>query len=253
MKISVIGTGYVGLVTGVCLSEVGHEVTCLDIDSAKVERMNRGEAPIYEPGLEDMMKKNIGEGKLDFTDKYEVAMDGRELVIIAVGTPQSKDGSAELVYLNNACRSIAQHMTNDMVVVTKSTVPVGTNEHVKQEIEKHHDGSYNVEVVSNPEFLREGSAIHDTFHGDRIVIGGESRDAVKKVESVFDAIDVPVLLTDLRSAEMIKYASNAFLATKISFINQLGNLCEKIGANIESVAEGMGMDKRIGDKFLQAA
>lgn len=252
MKISVIGTGYVGLVTGVCLSEVGHEITCLDIDSKKVERLNRSESPIYEPGLEDMMKKNIDGGRLDFTDSYETALQGREVVIIAVGTPQADDGSAELVYLNNACRSIAENMTNDMIVVTKSTVPVGTNEHVKNEIEKHHNGSYSVDVISNPEFLREGSAIYDTFNGDRIVVGGENEKAVEKVKNIFEPFGVPIVMTDLRSAEMIKYASNAFLATKISFINQLSNLCERIGANVESVAKGMGMDKRIGDKFLNA-
>lgn len=252
MKISVIGTGYVGLVTGVCLSEVGHEITCLDIDPRKVDKLNSGESPIYEPGLDEMMERNIDAGRLSFTTSYQDALKDREVVIIAVGTPQAADGSAELTYLNNACKSIAEHMTNDLVVVTKSTVPVGTNEHVKAVIEEHKQEDDKVSVISNPEFLREGSAIHDTFHGDRIVIGGEDEASVQTVKSIFEPLNIPMLITDLRSAEMIKYASNAFLATKISFINELGNLCERIGANIESVSEGMGMDTRIGDNFLKA-
>ncbi|MFC7321853.1 UDP-glucose dehydrogenase family protein [Halobacillus campisalis] len=252
MKISVIGTGYVGLVTGVCLTEVGHHVTCVDIDENKVQNMRKGISPIFEPGLEDMMTKNINENRLSFTSDYKEAMKDKEIVFIAVGTPQSKDGSAELTYLKKACKSIAEHMTDDLIVITKSTVPVGTNEYVKELIEKHKNASHKVSVVSNPEFLREGSAIHDTFYGDRIVIGSEEQEALDRVKEVYSSFTLPILETDLRSAEMIKYASNAFLATKISFINELGNLCERLGANIENVSKGMGMDKRIGDKFLNA-
>ncbi|MFC7062979.1 UDP-glucose dehydrogenase family protein [Halobacillus seohaensis] len=252
MKISVIGTGYVGLVTGVCLSEVGHDVTCVDIDEKKVQNMRKGISPIFEPGLDELMTKNINEQRLSFTSDYQEAMVDKEIVFIAVGTPQSKDGSAELTYLKKACKSIAAHMTDDLIVITKSTVPVGTNEYVKELIDKNKTNSYKVSVVSNPEFLREGSAIHDTYHGDRIVIGSEEQEALDCVKEVYASFTVPILETDLRSAEMIKYASNAFLATKISFINELGNLCERLGANIENVAKGMGMDKRIGDKFLNA-
>lgn len=252
MKISVIGTGYVGLVTGVCLSEVGHEVTCLDIDDKKIQSMRKGISPIYEPGLDELMKKNIEEQRLFFTSSYAEGMAEKQVVFIAVGTPQSKDGSADLQYLNKACQSIGENMQNDLIVVTKSTVPVGTNEHVEQEIIKYKSRDFDLKVVSNPEFLREGSAIHDTFHGDRIVIGSEDSDALDRVKEIYQPFDLPIVTTDLRSAEMIKYASNAFLATKISFINELGNLCERLGANIENVANGMGMDKRIGNKFLNA-
>ncbi|UOQ45705.1 UDP-glucose/GDP-mannose dehydrogenase family protein [Halobacillus salinarum] len=252
MKISVIGTGYVGLVTGVCLSETGHEVTCLDIDEKKVQSMRNGISPIYEPGLDEMMKRNIEENRLFFTSSYEEGLADKEFVFIAVGTPQSKDGSADLQYLNNACRSIAESIQNDVIVITKSTVPVGTNEHVKRTIESHMSRDFSISVVSNPEFLREGSAIHDTFHGDRIVIGSEDEESLERVKKIYQSFELPILTTDLRSAEMIKYASNAFLATKISFINELGNLCERLGANIENVAKGMGMDQRIGSKFLNA-
>ncbi|MFQ3545388.1 UDP-glucose/GDP-mannose dehydrogenase family protein [Halobacillus rhizosphaerae] len=252
MKISVIGTGYVGLVTGVCLSEIGHEVTCLDIDEKKVQSMRDGISPIYEPGLDEMMKRNIDRNRLFFTSSYEEGLADNEFVFIAVGTPQSKNGSADLQYLNNACKSIAESMRRDMIVITKSTVPVGTNEHVKRTITQHLQEDYKVSVVSNPEFLREGSAIHDTFHGDRIVIGSEDEESLNRVKQIYADFELPILATDLRSAEMIKYASNAFLATKISFINELGNLCERLGANIENVSKGMGMDQRIGEKFLNA-
>ncbi|WP_181349601.1 UDP-glucose/GDP-mannose dehydrogenase family protein [Thalassobacillus sp. CUG 92003] len=252
MKISVIGTGYVGLVTGVCLTDVGHQVTCIDIDEKKIESMKKGHSPIYEPGLDELMKKNIKAGRLYFTSDYASGVKDAEVVVIAVGTPQSKDGSADLQYLEKACRSIAQSLQNDTVVVTKSTVPVGTNEYVAKVIRENVVNDVQVTVASNPEFLREGSAIYDTFNGDRIIIGAEDDETLATVARIYQGFDMTIVKTDLRSAEMIKYASNAFLATKISFINELSNVCEQLGANIENVAEGMGMDQRIGNKFLNA-
>ncbi|MED4799606.1 UDP-glucose/GDP-mannose dehydrogenase family protein [Bacillus atrophaeus] len=252
MKITVIGTGYVGLVTGVSLSEIGHQVTCIDIDTRKVEEMRKGISPIFEPGLEEMMKKNIAEKRLSFETSYKKGLSQSEIIFIAVGTPQKNDGHSNLEYIEKAAASIAEHVKQDAIVVTKSTVPVGTNDDIKKLIEEHLVSPVNISIASNPEFLREGSAIKDTFHGDRIVVGADDDQTAETLEQVFLPFGVPIYKTDIRSAEMIKYASNAFLATKISFINEISNICEKVGADIESVACGMGQDKRIGSQFLRA-
>ncbi|MBB5174549.1 UDP-glucose dehydrogenase family protein [Texcoconibacillus texcoconensis] len=252
MNIAVVGTGYVGLVTGVALSEIGHHVTCIDIDIEKVKRMKQGKSPIYEPGLEDLMKANIERGRLDFTKCYEEAFAEAEVAYIAVGTPEKADGTADLRFIEVVAESIGRHVQRDTIVVTKSTVPVGTNDYVRQLVEKNLFENVNIDVVSNPEFLREGSAVHDTFHGDRIVIGANSQHAADTIEQINVPFGLPIYKTDIQSAEMIKYASNAFLATKISFVNEISNLCDKLGANIEDVTAGMGMDARIGNKFLNA-
>lgn len=252
MNISVIGTGYVGLVTGVSLSEIGHNVICIDIDADKVNRMKKGISPIYEPGLDELMIKNIEREHLTFTTDHKMAFENADVIYIAVGTPQNADGSANLAFIEQAARDIAQNITKDIIVVTKSTVPVGTNHHIKKVIEQSLIKKVSVKVVSNPEFLREGSAVNDTFNGDRIVIGTDDSDAGNVIEEINAPFGIPVYKTDVKSAEMIKYASNAFLATKISFINEIANICEKVGANVEDVAVGMGQDKRIGSQFLNA-
>jgi len=252
MKISVVGTGYVGLVTGVALSHIGHYVTCIDIDETKVEKMRQGISPIYEPGLEELMKENIQAGRLFFTTSHQEGFKDVDVIYIAVGTPEKEDGSANLMYIEQAVRDIAANITKDVIVVTKSTVPVGTNHYIKELLDSLVPKHIHVEVVSNPEFLREGSSVYDTFHGDRIVIGADSEEAAKVIEEINKPFGIPIFKTDIRSAEMIKYASNAFLATKISFINEIANICEKVGADVESVALGMGMDKRIGSMFLRA-
>jgi len=252
MKIAVVGTGYVGLVTGTCLSEIGHTVTCIDIDSTKVEKMRAGQSPIYEPSLDELMTKNIEENRLFFTTQHEVGFDYADVIYIAVGTPEKEDGSANLSFVEQVAKDIATNVKNDTIVVTKSTVPVGTNHWIKQVIMDNLLHNVKVEVVSNPEFLREGSAIYDSFNGDRIVVGADNEEAANVIEKINKPFDIPVFKTDIRSAEMIKYAANAFLATKISFINEISNICEKVGANVEDVAYGMGQDNRIGTQFLNA-
>lgn len=252
MNITVVGTGYVGLVTGVCLAEIGHHVTCIDINKEKVEQMKQGISPIYEPGIENLMRENIEKRRLKFVSQHKEGFVEAQIIIIAVGTPQNIDGSADLSYIKKTAIDIAQNITKDVIVVTKSTVPIGTNEYIKQVIINNLIIKANVEVVSNPEFLREGSAIYDTFNADRIVIGAETEKIASIIENMYLPFNVPVFKTDIRSAEMIKYASNAFLATKISFINEISNFCEIAGANIEEVAAGMGKDKRIGQQFLNA-
>lgn len=247
-----MGTGYVGLVTGVCLSDVGHHITCFDINESKIQDLNLGKSPIYEPGLEELIQKNLEAGRLEFTTDPEKAYAKANCIFIAVGTPENEDGSANLTYVENAAITIAEYLEQDAVVVTKSTVPVGTNEWIGRIIMERVDPSISVQMVSNPEFLREGSAVYDTFYGDRIVIGAENSEAAEVIKEIYSPLNIPIVTTDIRSAEMIKYASNAFLATKISFINEIANLCEKTGANIEEVAEGMGYDKRIGNQFLRA-
>jgi UDPglucose 6-dehydrogenase len=250
MKIAVLGTGYVGLSTGVCLSEIGHQVTCIDIDDQKISGLQQGISPIYEPGLETLLVKNTEVGRLIFTTSHKAGIEGAEIIIITVGTPQRQDGGADLSYLEQAAMDISAHIKKGTIVVIKSTVPVGTTEYIKKIIEeKCHQ---EVLLVSNPEFLRQGSAIHDTMNADRIIIGFENKEAAEKVQAMYRPLQVPVIFTDFRSAEMIKYASNAFLATKISFINEISNLCDAVGANVEDVAIGMGKDKRIGEAFLQA-
>lgn len=252
-KIAVIGTGYVGLVTGVALSDIGHQVYCLDVDPNKIDKLNLGISPIYEPGLEELIHKNMHADRLHFTTDHSIAFHNADAIYIAVGTPERADGSANLDFVQQVARDIAANVTDKgAVVVTKSTVPVGTNKLVKHWITESLDRDVQIDVVSNPEFLREGSAVHDTYNGDRIVIGSESEEAANLIEEINKPFGVPVFRTDIESAEMIKYASNAFLAAKISFINEIGTICGKLGANIEDVAQGMGMDKRIGDKFLNA-
>jgi UDPglucose 6-dehydrogenase len=253
MNISVVGTGYVGLVTGVALSEIGHNVICIDIDKQKIEKMKQGQSPIYEPGLDELMRKNIELGRLHFTADYKQGLVEAEVIYIAVGTPQKEDGSADLTYIEQVAKAIGEHIERDgVVVVTKSTVPVGTNEKVKNWIKSSLNKEVQFDIVSNPEFLREGSAIYDMFHGDRIVIGAENERAASIIEEIYKPFGIPIFKTDIKSAEMIKYASNAFLATKISFINEIANICEKVGANIDDVAYGMGLDSRIGPQFLKA-
>lgn len=252
MKIAVIGTGYVGLVTGVSLSEIGHHVVCIDINEDKVAKMKQGISPIYEPGLSELMTRNILENRLDFTTAHQEGLAQADVIYIAVGTPEHKDGSADLSFIAQAAQDIAENVERDVIVVTKSTVPVGTNEMIKEIIYTNLVHDLQVEVVSNPEFLKEGSAIHDSFHGDRIVIGADSEYAFNVIEAINKPFGVPVFKTDIKSAEMIKYASNAFLATKISFINEISNICELLGANIENVSTGMGLDQRIGSQFLKA-
>lgn len=252
MKIAVIGTGYVGLVTGVALSEVGHSVTCIDVDPSKVEKLSQGIPTIYEPGLEELIKKNIVEHRLFFTVDHKTGLKDAEVVYIAVGTPQRKDGSANLDYVEQAARDIAANIDKNIVVVIKSTVPVGTNFHIRDIINQNTKNGIHVKIASNPEFLREGSAVKDTFHGDRIVIGAEDKLTGDILEAINKLFNMPIVRTDISSAEMIKYSSNAFLATKISFINEIANICESLGANVEEVAKGMGFDHRIGPDFLKA-
>jgi len=252
VQIAVAGTGYVGLVTGVCLAEIGHNVTCIDIDEGKIDMLKRGISPIFEPGLEELIRKNTQIERLFFTSNPKEAYKDKDIIIIAVGTPENEDGSANLSYIQKVVRDIVNHINCPTILATKSTVPVGTNDQIKEWISEWNDQQYPIEVVSNPEFLREGSAIHDTFHGDRIVIGANSEEAANKVAGLYEPFNIPIIKTNIRSAEMIKYAANAFLATKISFINEIANICEKVGANIEDVAYGIGQDKRIGPHFLKA-
>ncbi|WP_417205789.1 UDP-glucose dehydrogenase family protein [Antarctobacter sp.] len=255
MKIAMIGTGYVGLVSGVCFSDFGHEVVCVDKDPRKIEMLERGEVPIYEPGLDVLMHKNVEAGRLSFTLDLASAIDGAEAVFIAVGTPTRRgDGHADLTYVMAAAEEIARAARDYVVVVTKSTVPVGTNRKVKAVISAANPG-LDFDVASNPEFLREGAAIDDFMKPDRVVVGVESDRAAQVMSDIYRPLylrDFPIVTTDLESAEMIKYAANAFLATKITFINEIAALCEKVGADVKSVSKGMGMDGRIGNKFLHA-
>lgn len=252
MKIAVAGTGYVGLITGVCLAEMGYDVVCSDIREEKVLLLQSGCAPIFEPGLDSMLKRNLDAGRLLFTTDPELAYKNAELIFIAVGTPENPDGTANLDHVYEAAYTIGLCLNKDSIICTKSTVPVGTNERIKEIIDSVKPAHLNVQTVSTPEFLREGSAVYDFFHGDRIIIGTESDDAFRLVEQIFVPLKIPIVKTDVISAEMIKYASNAFLATKISFINEIAAICDKVGANIEEVAHGIGKDRRIGPQFLQA-
>ncbi|ALZ64654.1 UDP-glucose 6-dehydrogenase YwqF (plasmid) [Bacillus cereus] len=252
MNIAIFGTGYVGLVTGVCLSDIGHRVTCIDIDENKVAKMRAGISPIYEPGLDELMSKNIKENRLSFTTDCRQGIEDADVIYIAVGTPQQVDGSANLKYIEQVALDIAHTLIKDTIVVIKSTVPVGTNDHVKNLIQQNLKADVKVNMVSNPEFLREGSAIQDSFYGDRIVIGTDDTKTADIMEEVNKPFNVPVFKTTIRSSEMIKYAANAFLATKISFINEIANICEKLDADVEHVANGMGLDKRIGTQFLKS-
>lgn len=250
MKITVIGTGYVGLVSGVCFAEIGNEVICVDQQIEKVHMLNQGEVPIYEPGLKELIQQNKALKRLSFSTDIRNAVSQSELIIIAVGTPSLPNGEANLDYIRQAALDIALAINGKKIIVTKSTVPVGTNEEIKSIISTHTH--YPFEIASVPEFLREGTAIKDTLHPDRIIIGCEDNETAAVLKDLHAPLTVNIILTDIRSAEMIKYASNAFLATKISFINEIANICEKVGADVTRVAEGMGYDRRIGNSFLQA-
>ncbi|EMA6342506.1 UDP-glucose/GDP-mannose dehydrogenase family protein [Bacillus cytotoxicus] len=252
MKITVVGAGYVGLITGVGLAVLGHSVICFDIDKKKIERIQQGDMPIYEPDLERLVTLMGKKGRLTFTSSKREAFAHSDYIFIAVGTPSLPNGTADLTYIQHACYDIGTYVNQDVTVITKSTVPVGTNELIKKWIYKNVCSQHQIEVASNPEFLREGSGVYDFFYGDRIVIGASSKEVADKVKGLYKKLLIKTFITDLRSAEMIKYASNAFLATKVSFINEISNICEKTGANIIEVAAGMGMDKRIGSSFLQA-
>lgn len=251
MKIAIAGTGYVGLVTGVCLAHTGHQVTCVDVDPFKIEKMNAGFCPIYEPQLESLMLQN--RERLTYTTDYIEAYHDADVIFIGVGTPEKKDGSANLTYVFQVAGQIAENIQKDSVIVIKSTVPIGTNDKVENYIQTHLVHKVHISVASNPEFLSQGTAVQDTLYANRIVIGVENAFAESVLRDVYSGFtDVPILVTNRRSAEMVKYASNDFLALKISYINEIANLCEIVGANVEDVAAGMGYDPRIGNRFLHA-
>ncbi len=252
MNICVVGTGYVGLVTGCIFSDLGNDVICVDIDPAKVEMLTRGEMPIYEPGLEEMVKRNIEDSRLTFTTDLDTAVRSSEVVFICVGTPPLENGDPDMRFVRSVAKSIAGALNGYKVIVNKSTVPVGTGNMVREIIEQYRETDTPFDVVSNPEFLREGSAIKDTLEPDRIVIGAPSQAVAMKILELYAPLERPVILTDVASAEMIKYASNAFLATKISFANSIANLCDLVGADVIQVIKGMGNDSRIGSAFLNA-
>ncbi len=251
-KIVVAGTGYVGLVAGVCFAEVGHQVTCVDIDENKVNLMKQSISPVYEAGLQELMRKNYAAGRLHYTTDYAAAYKEADAIFIGVGTPEQSDGSANLSYIATVARQIAETLEKDCLVVVKSTVPVGTNDKVAQFIKDFLVNDVKVEVASNPEFLAQGTAVQDTLHAARIIIGTESQWAEELLTRIYEPFGLPIVSVSRRSAEMIKYASNDFLALKISYMNDIANLCELVGANIQDVAKGMSFDERIGSKFLNA-
>ncbi len=255
MHISVLGTGYVGLVTGACFAEFGLNVTCMDVDATRIKKLEHGEVPFYEPGLASLVTKGYKAGRLIFTTDLHQAVDTALVIFIAVGTPSNLDGSADLSYVDEVARRIGSRMTGYKVVATKSTVPVGTATRVREIIKAHQSKPIDFDVASNPEFLREGSAVEDFMRPDRVVIGVESEQAAAIMKDLYRPlylIETPFVVTNMPTAEMIKYASNVFLATKISFINEVANLCEFVNANVQTVAKAMGLDKRIGAKFLHA-
>jgi UDPglucose 6-dehydrogenase len=255
-KIAVVGTGYVGLVTGACLSDFGLDIICVDNNEKKIEDLNRGIIPIYEPGLEPVVIRNVEDGRLMFSSDIKSAVESSDVIFIAVGTPAAEDGSADLRYVEEVARSVGKYANGYKVIVDKSTVPIGTGQKVKSWIQQELDnrGAFHLfDIVSNPEFLREGSALHDFSHPDRVVIGAESDRAIRIMQDVYRVLflnETPFVITNLETAEMIKYAANAFLAMKITFINEVANLCEKVGANVQDVAKAMGKDGRISPKFL---
>ncbi len=251
-NICVVGTGYVGLVTGVCFADLGNTVTCIEIDPYKLDTLRGGKSPIYEPGLVDLMDRNMRSGRLRFTDNYAQALDNVDFIFITVGTPMGNDGAADLSQVESAARSIGENLSAPAVIINKSTVPIGTGDLVTKIVRKHMRSEIPFAVVSNPEFLREGSAVSDFFKPDRIVLGSADKGAADDVATLHEPLEAPIIITDLRTAEMIKYASNAFLATRISFINEIAQICEKLGADVKEVARGMGADKRIGPHFLDA-
>ncbi len=252
MKLAVAGTGYVGLVAGVCFAEKGHTVACVDVDEQKVKRLSAGESPIYEAGLEELLKKNLAAGRLHFTTDYKSAYADADAIFIGVGTPELPDGSANLSYIAAVCREIAESVAHDCLVVVKSTVPVGTNDKVEQYIKDNLVRDVTVRVASNPEFLAQGNAVNDTMHATRIIIGTEDEKAEGLLREIYAPFGLPIVSVSRRSAEMIKYACNNFLALKISYINDIANLCEMVGASVDDVAEGMRYDPRIGANFLRA-
>ncbi len=251
-NIAVAGTGYVGLATGTCFADMGNTVTCIDISEEKIEMLRQGQVPIYEPGLSELIERNVRAGRLKFTTSYEEGLSNAEYVFICVGTPSGVDGEADLQYVRMAAESVAPTMKHPTIVINKSTVPVGTGDWVSDIITRSQPEPIEFAVVSCPEFTREGSAIHDFMNPDRVVLGSHNQEAAEKVAQLHLPLRTRIVMTDLRTAEMIKYASNAFLATKISFINEIAAICEKLGADVEEVAVGMGYDKRIGEAFLNA-
>lgn len=255
MHISVIGTGYVGLVTGSCFAEFGLTVVCMDTDARRIARLEKGDVPLYEPGLAELVTKGLRDGRLSFTTDIAKAVDQALVIFIAVGTPSRSDGAADLSYVEEVAKGIARHMTGYKVIATKSTVPVGTGDRIREVIRANQTEQCRFDIVSNPEFLREGSAIEDFLRPNRVILGAESAEAVAIMRDLYRPlylIETPFVVTGVASAEIIKYASNAFLATKVSFINEIASLCERVGADIQVVAKGMGLDQRIGSKFLHA-
>jgi UDPglucose 6-dehydrogenase len=253
MNICVVGTGYVGLVTGACFAEFGNPVTCVDNDVSKIEKLEQGVMPIYEPGLDDVVERNVKAGRLKFSTDLEGSVRESLVVFIAVGTPQGDDGRADLSFVRDVAKTVAENLNSYKVVVTKSTVPAGTGKMIRSIIEEHMGERHPFSVASNPEFLREGSAIEDFMRPNRVVLGTEDEQSAAILRDLYRPlylIETPIVVTDVITAEMIKYASNAFLATKISFINEMANLCEATGADVHGVAKGMGLDRRIGSKFL---
>jgi UDPglucose 6-dehydrogenase len=250
--ICVVGTGYVGLTTGVCFADLGNRVTCIEIDLAKLDTLRSGRTPIYEPGLQELLERNLRAGRLSFTDDYALGLQDADFIFITVGTPMAANGAADLSQVEAAAAAIGKHLHRNAVIIDKSTVPVGTGDLVGAIIAAHKRDDCVFSVISNPEFLREGSALSDFFHPDRIVLGADDRAAAEDVAELHEPLGAPVIITDLRTAEMIKYASNAFLATRISFINEIAQICERLGADVKEVARGMGADKRIGPHFLEA-
>jgi UDPglucose 6-dehydrogenase len=251
-NITVIGVGYVGLVTGTCFADLGNKVIALDISEERIEGLKKGIMPIYEPGLQEMVTRNVDAGRLSFTTSYEEAVKDAEFVFICVGTPEGVDGEADLQYVRMAAESVARTMDHPLIIINKSTVPVGTGDWVADIVRESQPMPIDFAVVSCPEFLREGSALHDFSNPDRTVLGSLDRAAAERVAQLHIPLRAPIVVTDLRTAEMIKYASNAFLATRISFINEIANICEALGADVKEVAVGMGYDKRIGPYFLEA-
>lgn len=251
-NICVVGVGYVGIITAACFADLGNSVVALDLNEEKIEGLKKGKMPIYEPGLKELIDRNVEADRLSFTASYEKALQDSEFIFIAVGTPSGVDGEADLQYVASAARSISDHMNENAIIINKSTVPVGTGDWVTDIIKEHNPGAPDFSVVSCPEFLREGSAIQDFMDPHRIVVGSLDEEAADKVAQLHLPLRAPIVVTDLRTAEMIKYASNAFLATKISFINEIANICEDLGADVTEVANGMGFDDRIGPYFLRA-
>lgn len=250
MKISIAGTGYVGLSTAVMLAEIGYTVTCVDVDPEKIEILKKGILPIYEPGLDELLIKNIN--KIVFTTDYSNAYKDADIIIVCIGTPEKKDGSTNLKYVFDVAEQIASTVEKDCIIVVKSTVPIGTNDKIEKFIKSRLRNRVNICIASNPEFLSQGNAVNDTLHASRIIIGVESSQVADTLKEVYSGFNVPIFITNRRSAELIKYASNNFLALKISYINEIANLCEIVGANIDDVSTGMSMDKRIGNTYLKA-